>query len=132
MIHNQTYAQLLVVVKQAEWGGANSIIRIQANGSTTVSKTSGWDNPASSGFSSAVGQLGNTNHTGQTAFLIIQNYADSTYRKIGSFSAYGSVSNGAGCIGGYFYDATTAITSLTFALNGGSYSAGQVLIYGVK
>jgi hypothetical protein len=66
--------------------------------------------------------------------IIFDNYASTTSYK--SFITYGTMINSGnnqrpGFSAGA-YETTTAITSLTFSNSGGHFSAGTVLLYGVK
>jgi hypothetical protein len=65
--------------------------------------------------------------------FIINNYASTTFPK--SFSLCGGHDSGGGKapVGNFGYiNTNSAITSLVFSNSGGNFSAGTVLIYGVK
>ncbi len=72
---------------------------------------------------------------GNALTIEIDNYADTSANK--AFQAYGAFKNDnstyyTGFTMGGFFLSTTAITSLEFSNSGGNFSAGTVLLYGVK
>lgn len=72
---------------------------------------------------------------GNAITIEIDNYASSTANK--AFQAYGAFKSDnstyyTGFTMGGFFLSTTAITSLEFSNSGGNFSAGTVLLYGVK
>jgi hypothetical protein len=128
---NQTYTNLQIVVNAATTA-TNTILRIQANGSTTLSGTGGWDAWGGVSFGGGSGTLGSTANAVTSASLQLFNYAGTSYNKSGLF-AYNADATGAFASGGYFYRSTSAITSITITNSSViSFTGGQVLIYGVK
>jgi hypothetical protein len=128
---NQTYTNLHIVVNAATTG-TNSILRIQANGSTTLSGASGPDLWQGVDFTNSTGSLSIDTGTVYTAFLTLNNYASTAYQKIGIFSL-GNDTKNVISLGGYLYRSTSAITSITITNSTAvSFTSGQVLIYGVK
>jgi hypothetical protein len=129
---NQTYNNLLIIVNGATTG-TNSSLRIQANGSATLSGVAGWDSWSAVNVSNSAGSFSpSTLSTSFTAHLLLNNYAGTSYNKTGTFSNGADVT-GAFSAGGYFYRSTSAVTSITVTNSAGvSFTGGQVLIYGVK
>jgi hypothetical protein len=126
-----SYNNLLVIVNGATTA-TNTILRIQANGSASLSGVACWDSWSANNVSNSAGTLSNTTTTSQTAFLNLYNYAGTTYNKTGNFSL-GADATGAFSNGGYFYRSTSAITSITITNSTAvAFTGGQVLIYGVK
>jgi hypothetical protein len=123
---NQTYTNLIIVVNPATLSAAN-IARVQANGSTTLSNTKFTNGVNQNWSSSTNGTLIDSGNTAFSCVLTIQNYTNTSYNKQGSY-----VAQGGDGIGGYLYASTTAISSFTFTVNTGTFTGGQVLIYGVK
>ena len=126
-----SYNNLLVVISAATTGTA-TILRAQANGSTTLSKIAGYDAVDVGPLTNVIGTLAITTSTSQTAFLLLNNYANTSYNKIGNFGLStdtGSVHS----FGTYLYQSTSAITSITITNSTAvAFTGGQVLIYGVK
>jgi hypothetical protein len=128
---NQTHSELFIVVTGAVNSDFFAKLRIQANGSTTLSKTAGVTF-AAAGFSSAAGVVIDTNVSTTSTYLRIPNYASTTVKKQGFFVS--SNNDTVGATGSYFYDATTAISSIVVTTTAGTptFTAGQIQIYGVK
>ena len=128
---NQTYTELFVVVTNATLSAATKL-RIQANGSTSLNKTVGFENSAAAGYSSSAGSVIDVNTTSTSTYLRFANYASTTVKKVGIFASSDQAS--AGGSGIYFYDSTSAISSITVTTANGTstFSAGQIQIYGVK
>ena len=127
---NQTYTNLIIVINNATLSNLN-LIRVQANGSTTLSNT-GFANLVGASFSSSPnGTLWDTGSTSIYAVMNFQNYTNTSYSKQGNYVVSTS-SPVVGAIGGYLYASNTAISSFTFTVNTGTLTGGQVLIYGVK
>jgi hypothetical protein len=128
---SQSYTNLIVVINNATLSGDN-LIRVQANGSTTLSNT-GFANFSGQAFSSSPnGTLWDTGRTSVSAVINFQNYTNTSYSKLGNYVVYTSQTTEIGAIGGYFYTSNTAISSFTFTTNTGTLTGGQVLIYGVN
>jgi hypothetical protein len=123
---NQTYTNLIVQVNNATTS-ASVQFQVRANGSATVSNTY-FVNCNAQNFSASVnGTLSDSTTNAYSAVINFQNYTNTSYSKSGSY-----VLSGSAAIGGYFYASNTAISSFTFTLNSGTFTGGQVLIYGVK
>lgn len=128
---NQTYKHLLVVINAAT-GASNMFVRIQANGSTTLSSAGGWDSWSASNFSSGNGRTAVSTTTVCSGFLLLHNYANTSYMKSGITCFNGDLT-GQFATGGYFYRSTSAVTSITIDNSvTQSFTSGQVLIYGVN
>jgi hypothetical protein len=128
---DQTYTNLFIL-GQGITNATASTIQIQANGSTTLSNILGYDSGGNTFLSNVTGQLFKTIQNAPFYFsVIINNYANTTYQKIG-FAQASATATGDGSVATYVYTSTTAITSIVVAVTAGSMSAGQVLLYGVK
>ena len=128
------YTNLLVVVR----GATTSIaarLTIQANGSATLSEVGYFDAAAGASTTRVDGGLHTDNATtNMGAVVTIFNYSNTSYLKTGStLFTYGAGNAGA-AFGGYNYESTTAISSIRVGTIVGTatFSAGQVLIYGVN
>jgi hypothetical protein len=126
-----SYKNLLIIVNAATWATDSGLL-LQANGSSTLSYTAARDAWVAQDVQRADGRLCNVQTANATASLLIYNYANTSYKKIGDYSV-GSGTFGAFATGAYFYDSTSAISSITVANRGGlTYTDGQILIYGVN
>jgi hypothetical protein len=127
-----SYNNLLILVNDARTA-ASTIIRVQINGSTTQSVAAGRDTGSGVDYFSTNGEMMSSALSNENfAFVLLNNYAQTTYAKIGS---YGSGTNNVGSVvaGTYMYRNTSAVTSVTITNStSASFSSGQVLIYGVK
>jgi hypothetical protein len=129
---NQTYTNLQIVISGAT-NATGYILAVQWNGSTTNSRVSYYDTSAAVGGVQPNGRLSNngSTNTDQTAFLLISNYASSTYNKVGTFG-YIFTGGNAVSFGSLGFSSASAITSITVVASAGTFTGGQVLIYGVK
>jgi len=127
---SQSYTNLIIVVNNATFSGA-TLMRMQANGSTTLSNT-GFANLGGQSFSTSPnGTLYDSSSTNIYAVVNFQNYTNTSYSKQGNYVVSTSVPQ-IGAIGGYLYLSNTAISSFTFTVSAGTFTSGQVLIYGVN
>ena len=126
-----SYNNLLIIINGATTATA-TVLRVQANGSTTLSKIAGYDAVDVGPLVNVIGTLATTTSTSQTAFLLLNNYANTSYNKIGNFG----LSTNTGSVhsfGTYLYQSTSAISSITITNSTTvAFTGGQVLIYGVK
>lgn len=129
---NQTYKHLLVVVNNSTTATATRL-QVQPNGSTTLNWTAGWEAWSSSTTNYSNGRImGNHSDVQQSGFVFLYNYANTSYMKNGNFSINADLTGAIGA-GGFFYRSTSAITSITVTNTAAlSFTAGQVLIYGVN
>ena len=125
---NQTHSELVIIVNSAVIPTGQ--LRIQANGSTSDSYVNGFNNSSGSGFNSSNGNVSDSNRTLYSAYVRIFNYASTSIRKVGMFA--GSNETSQGTSGSYFYNSTSAITSIDITNQGGNFTGGQVQIWGVK
>jgi hypothetical protein len=137
---DQTYTDLVFIVQGAVFNTGSARIRCQPNGSGTTTWTA-----AAQDFQGTASVSGNQDYpctpsnmknTGGENVLVTRvfNYADSSYRKVVEFTGGGLTDASiASCSGGGYLRTTAAVTSVTVA-NDSSYTftAGQLLIYGVK
>ena len=131
---NQTYTNLFILL-QGGTISSTSGITMQVNSSSGGSEVSRFDAAAGSGANSTDGRLNSDNaQTNFNAGLTLFNYANTSYFKSGSFIFTYGAGNGGGSFGAYNYESTTAVSSIRIGTTGGTatFSAGQVLIYGVK
>lgn len=138
---DQTYVNLLVVISGAN-ATSNYYLTIAPNGSTNICWQSGTQRSTTN---TVVGQSANyiltglfdnmgTGQTGNVFQMEIVNYASTTARKAYNTSSLyrtNTPTTVAENTGGGI-DTTSAISSLVFAPTSGTFSAGTVLIYGVK
>lgn len=127
-----SYNNLLILINGATTGTA-TVLRVQANGSTTLSKVAGYDAVDVGPISNTIGTLSaTTSATSHTAFLLLNNYANTSYNKIGNFGLSTDTGN-VHSFGTYLYQSTSAISSITITnTTTVAFTGGQVLIYGVK
>jgi hypothetical protein len=136
-----TYTDLQIVLQGITAATANGKIRIAPNGSTNISSQSGGDQAATD-FRRVAGNyilledFNQTNRTNsQNSFTIkISRYA--TADSVKSYIISGVFENSDGNRGGTIYGGgittSSAISSLDISYSGGDFTAGTVLIYGVK
>jgi len=126
-----SYNNLLIIINGATTATA-TVLRAQANGSTTLSKIAGYDAVDVGPLTNVIGTLATTTSTSQTAFLLLNNYANTSYNKIGNFGLSTNTGN-VHSFGTYLYQSTSAISSITITNSTTvAFTGGQVLIYGVK
>jgi len=138
------YTHLYGVVSGVTNATADGILLLRVNGSSTATSTSlQFTNALSYNFENefvrlaydnAAYRVTRTSSNNQWSFMI-ENYASATAYK--SFFCNGtyvrnSGANYAGMSGGGGVNLTTAVSSLNFANDGGNFSTGTVLLYGVK
>jgi hypothetical protein len=124
---NQNYNELLILLIDTV-NASSGRLAVAANNSTT--RCGGFDSVTGTAYQS--GQLHGTNQTSASAMIRITNYASTTQRKNG-ISSVGFSGNSGGAVGSYYVDQTAAVTSLVITNSaGGNFTAGTVLIYGVK
>jgi hypothetical protein len=128
-----SYNNLLILVNDARNSGASNILQIQANGSSSQSVAAGRDISNGADFTDTQGGMSSISHSNENyAFVLLNNYSQTTYQKIGSFGM-GTTGAGSKVIGCYTYRNASAVTSVTIKNDAGaSFTSGQVLIYGVK
>lgn len=125
---SQAYTDLQIVLPLMSFS-ANTNVYVRWNNDTSNSIVTGYSYYSGGGFRATDGQLASTGVTSHNAVLYMPNYSSSTYKKPG----WGNeVMAGYGTPLGILYDAVTAITSITIATSGNSFTAGTCLIYGVK
>jgi hypothetical protein len=135
-----TYNRLIVYVSGAANASSNYELTIQPNGSANliyalisqnINNIANTDKITNADFKvGATYVQGNTNNT---AVLIIDNYASASVYKPANYSGF--VTTTAGDLGFTVsggIKTNTAITSLKFNASSGTFSAGTVLVYGVK
>jgi hypothetical protein len=137
-----SYKNLLVIVSGAVWGTAGAILNFRFNGSSSIAYGNLYGNAAASYGESFFtdGQITSGPQTvlntgGLNAHsILVNNYANTSYYKPFSIqNVVQGVSNNFGGHGGGGLKTTSAITSLTVTNHlGYTFSAGEVLIYGVK
>lgn len=142
---SQSYETLHIEIFGMTGGSSDSKFRVAPNGSTNITAQIGVETSTTLNNTSATylllsGQSANdwvptTSSANNYWTLRIDNYASTTARK--GFSAYGGfVQQGFGDFRGWWahggIDTTSGISSLVFSRSAGNFSAGTVLIYGVK
>jgi len=134
-----TYNNLQVIMFGMTNATANGKLRIAPNGSTTISSQVRMDNTTAIGttidnYIIPYGNLSNSDRTtaDQIIVLNIIGYSNTNFQK--GFSTFGRVNDGTGypCFSNGYISTSSAITSLVFSNAGGDWTAGTVLIYGVK
>jgi hypothetical protein len=135
---DQTYKQLYGVIYGVTNATADGSFSLRCNGSTTEHVSARSNGTAIQTITanvfflmtSAVAAVSRTNANNVWVFTI-DNYASAAnYKAVSSHGTYNGGAQPAFAFGGYF--ANTAVTSLTFANDGGNLSTGTVLLYGVK
>ena len=137
---SQSYNSLIAYVSGVT-NSTSDVFRIAPNGATTscaYSASTDGGTGIGSDYNTYFLPVGNSNFvTGQTGVftLKIDNYSSTTQRK--PIEVYGSyyfnaVGGQAGMRAWGGYNATTAVSSLVFSMAGGTFTAGTVLLYGVK
>jgi hypothetical protein len=131
---NQTYTNLMIVINNPYQTTGNSMW-IRPNNVSSIGRLTGTlGNSTSADYQEDIQTmpLGTGSDVLNTTVILINQYANSTYSKPTTYygaarSSYGYVYNYGGVL-----SIAAAITSLSFTANSGSFSGGQVLIYGVK
>ena len=78
-------------------------------------------------------QMKNTDNN-NAIWLLVKNYASTNDRKVGTMGSAvtDASSNRTVSAGGFHYDSTSAITSVTVKMESGNLSGGTIFVYGVK
>jgi hypothetical protein len=133
---NGSYTNLLVFIQGFTNATADGNLRIAPNGDTTLCNYINTLNTSGAGsyFSSDIIKLGtittfSRTTTNNTAVIEFQQYANTTPRKL---FTHKSNPSGFPCVGYGNYNNNSAITSLVFSNNGGDFTGGTVLLYGVR
>ena len=133
---NGSYKNLVAFIYGFTNATSDGNLQIAPNGDTTLSNFINTANTsgAESYFSSDIIKLGTIStfsrtSTSNTAVIEFVEYANTSSRKLFTHNANpsGYPSSGFG-----FYNNSSAITSLVFSNSGGNFTAGTVLLYGVK
>jgi hypothetical protein len=125
---SQGYTDLQVILAGITFA-SNTNIYARWNNDTSNSIVSGYSSYSGGSFRAADGQLASTGVTTHNAVLYMAGYSSATYTKNG----FGNETMaGYPMPLGFWYNATTAISSLTIATSGNSFTGGTCLIYGVK
>jgi len=142
---NQSYERLYIEIFGMTGGNSDSKFRIAPNASTSITSQIGVEtsttlNNIGSSYLYLSGLTANDwvptiSSADNYWALTIDNYSSTTARK--GFAAYGGfVQQGFGDWRGWFanggINTTSAISSLVFSRSAGNFSAGTVLVYGVK
>jgi hypothetical protein len=134
-----TYNNLQVIMFGMTNATGNGKLRIAPNASTTISSQVRMENTTSFGttmdnYLIPYGNLSSSDRTiaDQIIVLNIIGYSNTNFQK--GFSTFGRVNEGTGypCFSNGYISTSSAITSLVFSNSGGDWTAGTVLIYGVK
>jgi len=136
---DQTYTDLMIVVSGAVFTSGANDIKIQPNGSGTTSWLSmSQDDQGTLNVAHADYPTNGTNppkHTGgeNVFYCLVKNYANTSYVKPIQFTTgyITAISIGSTNGGGYLRT-TSAVTSVAVTVTPRSFTAGQMLIYGVK
>lgn len=130
------YTNLLVFIQGFTNATSDGNLRIAPNGDTTLSNYINTSNTSGgmSYFSSDIIKLGTISTfsrttTNNTAVIEFQQYANTTPRKL---FTHNSNPSGFPSFGYGNYNNNSAITSLVFSNNGGDFTGGRVLLYGVR
>jgi hypothetical protein len=125
---SQSYTDLQVILAGITFA-SNTNIYARWNNDTSNSIVSGYSSYSGGSFRAVDGQLASTGVTTHNAILYMAGYSSTTYTKNG----FGNETMaGYPMPLGFWYNATTAISSLTIATSGNSFTGGTCLIYGVK
>jgi hypothetical protein len=125
---SQSYTDLQVILAGITFA-SNTNIYARWNNDTSNSIVSGYSSYSGGSFRAVDGQLASTGVTTHNAILYMAGYSSTTYTKNG----FGNETMaGYPMPLGFLYFATTAISSLTIATSGNSFTGGTCLIYGVK
>jgi len=141
---SQAYTHLYGVIHGVTNATADGTLLLRVNGSSTATSTSlQYSNGSSYNFENEFVRLNFDSATyrptrtsgGNGWSFMIENYASTSIYK--SFYCNGawirnSSANYGGMSGGGAVNTTTAVTSLNLANDGGNFTAGTVLLYGVK
>lgn len=125
---SQAYTDLQLILIGVTFG-SNTNIYARWNNDTSNSVVSGYSSYSGGSFRAVDGQLAQTGVTTHNAILYMANYASTSYTKVG----FGNETMaGYPMPLGLWYNATTAISSITIATSGNSFTGGTALLYGVK
>jgi hypothetical protein len=124
---SQGYTDLQLILIGVTFA-ANNNIYVRWNNDSSNSIVSGYSSYSGGSFRAVDGQLASTGVTTHNAILYMANYANTSYTKVG----FGNETMaGYPMPLGLWYNATTAISSITIA-SGANYTGGTALLYGVK
>jgi hypothetical protein len=125
---SQAYTDLQLILVGVSFA-SNTNIYARWNNDTSNSIVSGYSSYSGGSFRAVDGQLASTGVTTHNAVLYMTNYSSATYTKVG----FGNETMaGYPMPLGLWYNAATAISSITIATSGNSYTGGTALLYGVK
>jgi hypothetical protein len=131
---NQTYTDLMIIINNPYQTTGNSMYARPNNVSSIGRLTGTRGNSIDTDYQDEIQTmpLGTGSDVLNTTVILINQYANSTYSKPTTYygasrSSYGYVYQYGGVL-----SIAAAITSMSFTANAGSFSGGQVLIYGVK
>jgi len=139
-ISDQTYNNLYAIISGVTNATSNGTFRVAPNNSTTLvsvqeiignniyARTDGY-----LVLTANVEVLGSGNNENVFTFTINDYASTSKYKTVNTLVGYNDTGNnhrGGGSLG--YIRTTSAITSLVFSNNGGNFSTGTVLLYGVK
>jgi hypothetical protein len=134
-----SYNNLQVIMFGMTNATANGKLRIAPNGSTTISSQVHMENTTAIGttldnYIIPYGNLSSSTRTNANQIIVLNiiGYSNTNFQK--GFSTFGRVNDGTGypCFSNGYISTSSAITSLVFSNAGGDWTAGTVLIYGVK
>jgi hypothetical protein len=130
---SQSYKDLKIEVHGTASSGAGADLQIQVNSDESNCYTAGADANQGVFFGGANGRVTEANATNHVAILTISNYANTSNGKFGFFGAAAPGASYGTSVGSYYYNSTSAVTSIRVKYtNGATFSAGQILIYGVN
>lgn len=140
---SQNYNSLFVIVKNVNASANGNAMKVRPNGSTNIVWGANLRTPSAAGIiyntasvinlSGGYDELANADTNNQFS-LNIFNYTSTSSYKTWSYSSIFLNGNAAtaGGYGGGGIKTDSAITSLDFHNDGGTFNGGTVLIYGVK
>ena len=133
------YNNLQVVMYGMTNATGGGKLRIAPNGTTNISSQVNLNNTTAiqtqiNNYILPYGLLTSSDNTNanQIVFLQIIGYSNTNFQK--AFETYGRANDGTGypIFSKGYISTTSAITSLVFSNDGGNWTAGTVLVYGVK
>jgi hypothetical protein len=141
---SQSYTNLLILITDANGDSNNEVFRVQFNGTANshdsavfrndTGSLSGATNFNGSNFEASKFDDDSTSIAKMSLALNVYNYTSTGVKPFNCSSAVRNDSSSANY--GYFvtgrFRASSAISSIVFSPSGGNFSAGTVLIYGVK
>jgi len=141
---SQSYTNLLILITDANGDSNNEVFNVQFNGTANshdsavfrndTGSLSGATNFNGANFEASKFDDDSTSIAKMTLALNVYNYTSTGVKPFDCSSAVRNASSSANY--GYFvtgrFRAASAISSIVFSPSGGNFSAGTVLIYGVK